>query len=100
LNLKGNPKVILSDTVWEKMKFLCTYINTVEWSGCTFYSIEGDLTKPDELSILVHDMIPLDKGSAAFTEYNFDGRVMKYMNEMDYFDLKIGHKCLCPILSN
>ena len=73
------------------MKFLCTYINTVEWSGCTFYSIEGDLTKPDELSILVHDMIPLDKGSAAFTEYNFDGRVMKYMNEMDYFDLKIGH---------
>jgi hypothetical protein len=33
----------------------------------------------------------LDKGTTGFTEYNFDSRVVSYMTEMDYFNLKIGH---------
>ena len=83
--------VKLSHLVWEKIQYLCSYINEVEWSGCTFYSIEGDLTKPETVYIKVEDMIPLDKGSTGFTEYSFDSRVLSYMMEKDYFNLKIGH---------
>jgi len=71
--------VKLSHLVWEKIQYLCSHINTVEWSGCTFYSIEGDLTKPETVYIKVEDMIPLDKGSTGFTEYSFDQRVLSYM---------------------
>lgn len=83
--------VRLSHLVWEKIRYLCSHINEVEWSGCTFYSIEGDLTKPESVYIKVEDMIPLDKGSTGFTEYSFDQRVLSYMMEKDYFHLKIGH---------
>jgi hypothetical protein len=91
LNLNGQPKVILSNLLWEKMQFLCNHISTVEWSGCIFYEIHGALDKPEELQIFVHDMIPLDKGTTGFTEYNFDGRVIAYMTEMEYFEYRIGH---------
>jgi hypothetical protein len=83
--------VKLSHLVWEKIQYLCSHINKVEWSGCTFYSIEGDLAKPETVYIKVEDMIPLDKGSTGFTEYSFDSRVLSYIMEKDYFHLKTGH---------
>jgi len=94
ITLKGEPMVHLSDTVWNKIQFLCKKINQVEWSGCIFYkflSEDATLSDTSTLTIKVMDLIPLDKGSAGFTEYNFDERVLTYMTEMDYFDLKIGH---------
>lgn len=94
ITLKGEPMVHLSNTVWNKIQFLCKKINQVEWSGCIFYkflSEDATLSDTSTLTIKVIDLIPLDKGSAGFTEYNFDSRVLTYMTEMDYFDLKIGH---------
>jgi len=94
ITLKGEPIVYLSEQVWDKIKYLCRHINTVEWSGCIFYKFISDnptLAYADTLNIEVVDIIPLDKGTTGFTEYNFDSRVLTYMTEMDYFDLKIGH---------
>ncbi len=83
--------VYLSATAWEKIQYLCTYISKVEWSGCMFYAIDGDLSKPETIRIEVVDIIPLDKGTTGFTEYSFDSRVLSYLMEKDYFHLKIGH---------
>jgi hypothetical protein len=94
ITLKGEPVVHLSSTVWDKIKYLCKNINTVEWSGSIFYRFISDnptLSDVTTLDIEVVDIIPLDKGTTGFTEYNFDSRVVSYMTEMDYFDLKIGH---------
>lgn len=94
ITLKGEPVVFLSEQVWDKIKYLCRHINTVEWSGCIFYKFLFDkptLSEVTTLAIEVVDIIPLDKGTTGFTEYNFDSRVLTYMTEMDYFDLKIGH---------
>jgi hypothetical protein len=94
ITLKGEPVVFLSEQVWDKIKYLCRHINTVEWSGCIFYKFLSDkpiLSNVTTLDIEVVDIIPLDKGTTGFTEYNFDSRVVSYMTEMDYFDLKIGH---------
>ena len=84
-------KVYLSKTVWDKMQYLCTHINKVEWSGCIFYDIQGSLFNPDSIKINVLDLIPLDKGSETFTTYNFDSRVLNYMVDMNYLEYKIGH---------
>ena len=91
ITLKGEPVVFLSEQVWDKIKYLCRHINTVEWSGCIFYKFIFDkptLSEVTTLAIEVVDIIPLDKGTTGFTEYNFDSRVVSYMTEMDYFDLK------------
>jgi len=87
----GSPNVVLSETVQKKINHLCKVINTVEWSGCMFYSIEGTLLSPETLKIEIVDLIPLDKGTTGFTEYSFDERVMQYLITNDYFHLKIGH---------
>lgn len=94
ITLKGEPLVYLSEQVWNKIKYLCRHINAVEWSGCIFYKFlwnNPTLSNVTTLNIEVVDIIPLDKGTVGFTEYNFDSRVLTYMTEMDYFDLKIGH---------
>lgn len=94
ITLKGEPMVHLSSKVWDKIRFLCNKISQVEWSGCIFYkflSEDATLSDTSSLTIKIMDLIPLDKGTTGFTEYNFDERVLKYMTEMDYFDLKIGH---------
>lgn len=94
ITLKGEPVVFLSEQVWNKIKYLCRHINAVEWSGCIFYKFlwnNPTLSNVTTLDIEVVDIIPLDKGTTGFTEYNFDSRVLTYMTEMDYFDLKIGH---------
>lgn len=100
MTLKKRLKVVLSETVFHKIRFLCDNINTVEWSGCMFYDIQGSINDPSNIKITVLDLIPLDRGTTGFTEYTFDHRVMEYMMEKDYFHLKIGHKMLCPMLSN
>lgn len=94
ITLKGEPVVYLSEQVWDKIRYLCKHINTVEWSGCIFYKFlwnNPTLANVTTLNIKVVDIIPLDKGTTGFTEYNFDSRVLTYMTEMNYFDLKIGH---------
>jgi len=83
--------VFLSEKAFNKMKFLCENINKIEWSGCIVYSIEGSLTHRESIHIEVHDLIPLDKGSAAFTSYSFDERVLNFIVENNYLEYKIGH---------
>jgi hypothetical protein len=90
-DLPQKLKVYLSDKVWHKMQYLCTHIDKVEWSGCIFYDIKGSLFNPESIKINILDLIPLDKGSEAFTTYNFDERVLNYMVAMDYLEHKIGH---------
>lgn len=92
--LTGTPIVFISDTAWDKIKYLCKHINTVEWSGCIFYKFinkNASILDNNTLDIEIVDIIPLDKGSESFTEYTFDARVLSYMTDMNYFDLKIGH---------
>ena len=92
--LSGTPLVSISKTAWDKIKYLCRHINTVEWSGCIFYKFTHEnpsILSSSLLNIEIVDLIPLDKGSESFTEYTFDARVLSYMTDMNYFDLKIGH---------
>jgi hypothetical protein len=92
--LSGSPIVNISKQAWDKIKYLCKHINVVEWSGCIFYKFINDnasIINKDSLDIEIVDLIPLDKGSESFTEYTFDSRVLTYMTDMNYFDLKIGH---------
>lgn len=62
----------MPDEVLNKIKYLCKLIPKVEWSGILLYSVEGSIKEPEKMVITLKDIIPMNKGSQAYTEYNFN----------------------------
>jgi hypothetical protein len=70
-----------------------------EWSGILLFRPVGSIKNPGEFKIILEDIIPMDKGSSAYTEYENMGELMQYFDECDpqvekdYQDgkLSIGH---------
>lgn len=82
----------MSEKVLNQIKYLCKMIPAVEWSGILFYSIEGTITKPEDMVITLQDILPMQKGTATYTEYSFDERVIEYMMENEESEnWKMGH---------
>lgn len=77
-----------------KVKYLCSNIPEVEWSGALFFSVEGSIKKPETFKIILQDILPLDKGTKAWTEYELDGRYDDYImdeNHLERLDWTLGH---------
>jgi len=92
ISLDTKIKTVMPDDFLNKVKFLCREIYDVEWSGILFYSIEGSIKNPEELIITLKDILPMDKGSKAYTEYELDDRFVNFMmDNPDYLNYEIGH---------
>jgi hypothetical protein len=79
--------------VLHQIQYLCKLISKVEWSGALFYTTEGSIEKPETFKITLKTILPLDMGSAAYTEYNLDERFMDFIEE-DFEERctwKLGH---------
>lgn len=85
--------LIIPNNVLHEIKYLCKNIPKVEWSGILFYTLQGSITKPKSLKIILKTILPLDMGTAAFTSYNLDERFINFLEED--FDVrsqwKVGH---------
>lgn len=82
----------MPNEILDKIKYLCKQIAKVEWSGILFYSIEGSIKDPENMVITLEDILPMHKGSATYTEYSFDERVVEYMMDNPESDeWKMGH---------
>lgn len=91
-NFNPNIPLTIPDGILNKIQYLCYKIPKVEWSGVLFYSIKGDITDPSEFSVTIEDILPMDKGSSAYTEYDLDSRFVDYlMDNPDAMDWKVGH---------
>lgn len=83
LEVKEKATLYLTESVVDKIKYLCNKIDTVEWSGTMFYKIlEGDIQHPESLVMEAVDIFPQDKGSAAHTQFKVDESIM------DLYDAK------------
>ena len=67
----------------EKIQYLCTRINEVEWSGILLYSVKGSIKEPEKMELHVEDIIPMDKGSAGATEYEYNKKSMFDTSKFD-----------------
>ena len=87
-----NIPVVIPARILDQIQYLCYKISKVEWSGILFYSFEGSIVEPDTFKITIEDILPMDKGSSAYTEYELDGRYIDYlMDNPEAMDWKIGH---------
>ncbi len=81
------PQKVLS-----QIQYLCREIPKVEWSGILFYKVEGSIKDPSTMKLILEDILPMHKGTSAYTEYTFDERVVEHMMDNEYLeDYKIGH---------
>jgi hypothetical protein len=83
----------MPEKVLNQIKYLCKNIAKVEWSGVLFYSVEGSIRDPHTMVLTLQDILPMQKGTATYTEYSFDERVIEYMmdNETMEKGWKLGH---------
>lgn len=84
--------VIMSEAILNKIKYLCKSIPKVEWSGVLFYSVKGSIANPKDLELILEDILPLDMGTAAYTEYELDSRFVEYlMDNPEAMEWNVGH---------
>lgn len=82
----------MPDDFLAKVKYLCRAIPEVEWSGVLFYVVEGTIREPESMEVVLKDILPMDKGTSGFTEYNLDKRFVDYlMDNPEAMMWKAGH---------
>jgi len=92
VQLKQELKLVMPEEVLNKIKYLCSKIYADEWSGILFYSIEGTIKEPSKMKITLEDILPMDKGSKAYTSYDIDERYVNYlMDDEKRMDWHMGH---------
>ena len=90
LNTKAVLKV--SRQFNDKIKYLCSKINAVEWSGMLFYESKGEIKSEEGVEITLVDIYLMHKGSQGATEYDYDQEVMDYYDQYpERFGMKYGH---------
>lgn len=87
--LENKIKVKRTQLFKEQVKYLCSKISSVEWSGVLFYTSKGFFPN---LEIELQEIFLMDKGSSTYTEYNYDQEIVEYqMNNPHLLNYKIGH---------
>ena len=84
--------LIIPDDVLDKIEYLCQKIAKVEWSGLLFYQVEGSIKDSKNVKLVCKDILLMDKGSSAYTEYDWDEDIVEYrMNNPESMDWLVGH---------
>ena len=73
-------KMVITKKVEKKIRFLCSNINNIEWSGVLFYKVSGSF-EDKSLKIICVDILQMDEGNSVFTEYNMSPDVIEYMTD-------------------
>jgi len=84
--------------VKDQIKYLCAKIPNNEWSGALFYDVKGSIKDPENFSIELKEIFPMDIGSGAHTEYSPDEELATFMMDNPEFlpkpdgtGMKMGH---------
>jgi len=82
VQLKPVIEVKMPESFKDKVKYLCKSIPKEEWSGILLYEPIGTIADIENFHIVLRDIIPLDKGTQAFTSYNNFEELLKYFDEV------------------
>lgn len=82
-------KMVIPAQVEQKIRLACAALPHTEWSGVLFYTYSGTFER-DNLCVKVRDILVMDVGSSAYTEWSADADVINYMAENDLLDCQMG----------
>ena len=78
IKLSNTVKVVVPAKISAQIMYLCSKIHDVEWSGVLFYSVTGNINKPDT-KIKLEYIYPMDKGTGGSTGFEYDEKVVEFM---------------------
>lgn len=82
--------MVIPKEVEDKIRFICSQVWNVEWSGTLFFKYEGSFDTND-LVIKCVDLFVMDIGTQAYTEFDMNPDVINYMCENpDLLDCQMG----------
>lgn len=71
--LKSTPKLVLSRNIINQIDYFHKIVGKDEWSGVLVLRIDsGSIENPKEFALTAVEILPMDIGTAAYTEYEFD----------------------------
>lgn len=83
-------KIIIPAKVERLIRFLCERVWDTEWSGVLFYNPTGAF-EDGSLEIHCVDILPMDIGTATYTEFDMSPDVISYMAQNpELLDCKMG----------
>lgn len=74
--------LIIPEEVEQKIRYLCSRIHDVEWSGTLFYTVDGCLDD-GTFKITCSDICVMDIGSSGYTEFKDTSDIINYRLEHD-----------------
>lgn len=80
-------KLIIPKSVEEKIRYICSIVHDIEWSGTLFYKAEGDLDKGTFKATCL-DIFVMDIGTTGFTQFNDSEDIVSY--RVEHADTLIG----------
>lgn len=89
IQIDKKPKIHIPLEVSNKIIYLNSIMGNIEWSGILFFDIED--TFAQGLNIKVKDILLLDIGNSAYTNYEFTSEIPSYMCEHQLTQCFIGH---------
>lgn len=90
VTLKDKIKLFIPATFQEQVKYLCSRIWEVEWSGILFYSTKGEFGTKD-FEVTAEHILLMNKGSQAYTEFQTDESLVQFlMKNPEYFNMNQG----------
>ena len=70
-------KITISKEIEASINYLHKVVGATEWSGILFYSLQsGDIKKLKDLEFKVEMIYPMNIGSSAYTEFDYNSEVM------------------------
>lgn len=66
------PILKINKDIYKKISELCYIIPDVEWSGILLYDVKGSIKDPESFEMIVKDIIPMNKGTKSYTEFDFN----------------------------
>jgi hypothetical protein len=91
INQAEKFKLILSEDVLNKIKYICSVFPDKEWSGVLFYKTTGSMQDIENLIIEVVNLYPLDLGTGGFTSFEYNDEYNKYIvRNLHMLDYKQG----------
>jgi hypothetical protein len=72
-------KLVLTNDLLDKIKYICSQFPDKEWSGVLFYQTEGNIMDINNFVIKAVNLYPLDLGTSGFTEFEYNDEYNKYI---------------------
>lgn len=69
----------------KEIKYLNQAHPNLEWSGVLFFKIKGSIVNASSLEIFCEHLVPMDSGTAGYTEFTYDPNYFEYImkNNLD-----------------